>query len=393
MPSFNRQALYEQVWSEPVRALAERFGVSDVGLKKCCAKADIPVPKRGYWAKLRAGKRTMRPQLPARAPGQPDLIHIGQERYAWGPIDLEAALAKPEPEPPSFDEPIETVRERAAKQIGQVKRQKDFASPHPAIAKLLADDHVRRSKAANAPYRLAWSEPLFSSPFERRRLKVLNSLFLPLAKAGAKPSVNDDEARHINVDVGAERVSVKLDHPDAKPDREGRYKTREGFADVLRLSIQGTDGAWSDTVEEPLEAYLSEIAVEIMTAGEAQLRRHAEENHQQALRQRLAWARRLQEQREEADRQARERAIKAERERQSELLLMAQDHHHAERIRALIDQVLRVHGGDAGPPDNIAAWVSWAAAVADRTDPVLRLAFDEQGHASLSEPDLPQPDG
>jgi hypothetical protein len=39
-----RRDLYDLVWKEPVRAIAKRLGVSDVGLAKVCRKADIPLP-------------------------------------------------------------------------------------------------------------------------------------------------------------------------------------------------------------------------------------------------------------------------------------------------------------------------------------------------------------
>jgi hypothetical protein len=60
-----REELYDRVWSEPVSALAKRFGLSDVGLKKICKRHDIPTPGLGYWAKLAHGKHVTRDRLPA----------------------------------------------------------------------------------------------------------------------------------------------------------------------------------------------------------------------------------------------------------------------------------------------------------------------------------------
>ena len=59
-----RAQLFERVWSEPVAKLATEWGLSGPGLKKVCRKLQIPVPPRGYWAKLKAGHRTSRPRLP-----------------------------------------------------------------------------------------------------------------------------------------------------------------------------------------------------------------------------------------------------------------------------------------------------------------------------------------
>lgn len=60
----NRTQLYELVWISPITKLAEEYGLSDVGLSKICRKYQIPLPPRGYWAKLAAGKNTIKPRLP-----------------------------------------------------------------------------------------------------------------------------------------------------------------------------------------------------------------------------------------------------------------------------------------------------------------------------------------
>jgi hypothetical protein len=60
---FDRQTLYEEVWTEPVVSVASRYRISGVGLKKICVKLDIPVPARGYWAKLAAGQKVKKEPL------------------------------------------------------------------------------------------------------------------------------------------------------------------------------------------------------------------------------------------------------------------------------------------------------------------------------------------
>jgi integrase len=61
---FTRQELYELVWSQPVADLASSYGVSDVGLAKACRRANIPVPGRGYWAKVAAAQPVEKRSLP-----------------------------------------------------------------------------------------------------------------------------------------------------------------------------------------------------------------------------------------------------------------------------------------------------------------------------------------
>jgi hypothetical protein len=62
---YNREQLYEEVWSEPLRAVAKKYGFSDVRLGKVCKALNIPKPGVGYWAKKAAGKFLgKRPPLP-----------------------------------------------------------------------------------------------------------------------------------------------------------------------------------------------------------------------------------------------------------------------------------------------------------------------------------------
>jgi hypothetical protein len=50
--TFERHALYAEIWAEPMTSVAKRYGLSDVGLRKICLKLDVPLPPRGYWARL-----------------------------------------------------------------------------------------------------------------------------------------------------------------------------------------------------------------------------------------------------------------------------------------------------------------------------------------------------
>jgi hypothetical protein len=50
---YDRRALYDQVWSQPVQEVA-----------KACRKLQIPVPPRGYWARVKNGQKIKKPPLP-----------------------------------------------------------------------------------------------------------------------------------------------------------------------------------------------------------------------------------------------------------------------------------------------------------------------------------------
>jgi hypothetical protein len=60
----------------PVEKLAKEWGLSGRGLAKACRRLQVPVPPRGYWAKLAAGQRPRRPRLPSLPSGQAEEIVI-----------------------------------------------------------------------------------------------------------------------------------------------------------------------------------------------------------------------------------------------------------------------------------------------------------------------------
>jgi ankyrin repeat protein len=65
LANYDREKLYEEVWSEPTQKVAQRHGISDVALSKVCKQLRVPKPPRGYWAKREAGHRVARrPKLP-----------------------------------------------------------------------------------------------------------------------------------------------------------------------------------------------------------------------------------------------------------------------------------------------------------------------------------------
>jgi hypothetical protein len=79
----SRTELYDLVWSEPLKTLCSRFGISDVALKKTCARSEIPTPERGYWARKDAGKPTFQVALPIRPPRMDDQVLIAAGQSYW----------------------------------------------------------------------------------------------------------------------------------------------------------------------------------------------------------------------------------------------------------------------------------------------------------------------
>ncbi|WP_332764465.1 hypothetical protein [Phenylobacterium sp.] len=376
MPTLTREELYELVWKDPVRTVAATFGVSDVWLKKVCAGANVPVPERGYWAKLQAGKPVMRARLPLRDPGMSDRVSISKAHQSWR-WDPGAELAEPLPDLPVFDEPIEAVRARVVKRVGKVAAIRALEAPWGAIRKLLDEDERRRAKQAEHTWSSSWYAPRFDSPFERRRLRLLNSLALAFARSGAKLELRGKEARELTVHVGTQHLSFTLDHPSAKPTIHGEWATRPGPVDILKLELKskfpeaGVAGLWTDGDGSKLEERLTDIVVDIIVAGEAQYRAGQFSHHAWLIKRRAENEAELVRRREEAERRRREQELKEQQERRDLLFRQARDWRTAQDIRAFVSDVLSESGGgdrDAG----LAEWRAWALAEADEIDPVKR---------------------
>jgi hypothetical protein len=194
-----RQDLFDLVWSEPTRTIAKRLGISDVGLAKACRRADLLLPPRGYWAKLAAGKTVKKPQLPRRGPGMSDRIVLGRDRWSWGPDAVD--LSTPDPPPPTFPEALEGLAGRLREQVGAVRRTRDLGAAHARIQKLLDADEHRRARQAESRYP-TFDDPVFETSFEKRRLRILNSLLRALDRLNVSVSLDGREARTLVAHVG-----------------------------------------------------------------------------------------------------------------------------------------------------------------------------------------------
>lgn len=76
-----REELYAQVWSEPMSKLAKRYGLSDRGLAKTCARMGIPVPGRGYWARVQSGQVPPQAKLPKIKAGQRSTVVLNKRGH------------------------------------------------------------------------------------------------------------------------------------------------------------------------------------------------------------------------------------------------------------------------------------------------------------------------
>lgn len=358
----SRQALYDLVWCQPKTVLAKQFGFSDVWLSKICRAANVPIPPRGYWARIASGQNPPKFLLPARELGQIDEVTIGKAR--WNAFEDPTDL----PPPPVFEGTLEEVTAKAKKRLGRLTTARTLTAPHHLIAELLGADDRRRKEAEGN----VWDQPIFDDATARRRLKILNALFLALNKAGFRPTLHGKAAEQPGVVVGDFHVSFKLEKilQRSNPAKRSSGRSKE----PLYLEIPNwTDSpafpkqSWRDTESESLEHLLPEIALSLVVAGEMLYRGDVLRNYEWLVKRKNEREERIRAEKEEAERAA-ERARQAELERRREALFQAaEDRRKAAQIRALVSDLGRLSATHL--PDFV-IWKAWALDEADRIDPL-----------------------
>lgn len=364
---FSRQELYDLVWSEPLKKLAPRFGISDVGLAKACRRIEVPVPERGYWAKVRAGKRADREPLPLRLPGMSDEIRIGP-----GP-SLMDELTRPEDDPrrPVFPEDLPDLATRVRKTVGRVSRSKGLTNPHLLIEQLLKEDEQRRERQRTAPYASHLNNTLFDSPLERRRFRILNALLVGLERSGADASLRHPEARKLDVLVGHQHISFTLDSVPAASRRQSKPERLELVISYWNWSPI-TRRSWKDSDETRVDHHLTDIVVELIVTGEVQYRELAHRRYQVVLERKAKLEADARRAREEEQRRERERLALIEKARVDRLLADVAAWKRATALREYVAAVQEANSSVSDPTalQELDRWANWAIGEADRLDPL-----------------------
>ena len=143
-----RMQLYARVWEKPMTKLSQEFGLSDVGLAKICRKNGIPLPDRGYWAKVGAGKKVVQKTIQRK--DYDPVIEITEKT----PITDESIQAK--------QQLIKQQKERL-NDIGQIEIRSYKSNPHRLTRMTVKhfDDiqkKLNRETKLKDPSRLKWEE-------------------------------------------------------------------------------------------------------------------------------------------------------------------------------------------------------------------------------------------
>jgi hypothetical protein len=346
-----REELYKRVWRTPMSKLAKEYGVSDVAIAKACNRLAVPRPGRGYWAKLRHGKRTkLTPLAPAAAGQNSTTIDPGHHPSANRALD---PISKARLDIPADLRGCRSIVTRTRHLLEHRKPGVDglvWAGGAGVISV-----HVSRSSTLRA----------------LRLLEVI--LRVGEEKGWVFASPKDDAS--VAVQVGHHPVTIRLyekvvhSKAPATTEQEERplWTTREKPRPSGLLVLQicdylgnGLRTVWADGKRQRLEDLLGDFIAAIGVASEA-LHARALEHEEQGRR----WAE------QERRRQELAQRIKSESERRDDLLRQAGNWETAGRIRALVEELRRrcSQAPKVFSSEEAERWSEWALRIALQHDP------------------------
>lgn len=365
----SKDTLTAFAWSAPMRDLAKQVGMSDVGLRKLLRANGISLPPQGHWNRVHAGRKVPPPPpAPARGPGETGRIRL-EEKFKGV---LEEALPHP-PEGPfqsgSVPEDLGELRQREREAIGRVRVPRDLARPVTGLARLIKKEEAVRRKAAED--RWYWREPAFDTPLGQRKLRLLNALFIALARRGHEGEAwEQDGDLRANCTVGDTTLGLQFDivgkfstemvYGRERPARNLPASTSLSLSLRRKFRVE-IPTKWQDDEEGRLEAKLAEITADIIVAGEASFRQGLVEELERASEQRR-WE----------EEQRKRRLAEANAKRLEALMESGRLLAEANRLRDLVSKVKEavLVGDKAISPSELASWEQWALERANEIDPV-----------------------
>ena len=356
-----REELHQRVWEQPVCILAQEFGISDVTLAKTCKKAKVPVPGRGYWAQKAAGKQVCTLPLPA--------LH-DSDRETLRTIEF---WPQPKPDPPTG--PVsEQIAFESRQEENRIAVQDALRKPHPLVEttiKALERSTGSRPDGYLGNWQVRHLDVEVSKPMLKRAMRIMDAVVKAFEARVWEVALGSDN-RNSYVTILEQRVPFGIREPRRQvkipPGEQQKYGPpyREEPSGRLALVLREYWGhsikkSVTETDSRPLEDRLNDFMVAAV----------------EVAHERAEWERRRAE--SEARRRGEELArVEENRRREAE----------AARVKALEDQAERWHRsrtireyaaavraaanakGALPESDELAAWLQWAEAHAQRLDPV-----------------------
>jgi len=386
MPSttnqLTREGLYSQVWAEPMRTVALRLNISDVGLAKQCKKMDVPVPGRGYWAKKAAGHKVKTIPLPLLSPHDSTT-----PRTTTIQVSPPVTHAVPIPEPIAEQIAFEADPKNAIVVADTLR------SPHPLVR--AAMQALEGTGKKDSEYLSNWQERHLDIEVTkaslRRALRVADAIVKAFEHRGWQVSIgtaNQRDDRKTWVAVLGQRIAFGIREPikkvlnePAQPKRLSngqwytphQYKYRDEPSGKLALVLRNSWGhsvsmSWPDIASESIEKRVSEFLMAIVAEAHELNERAARFASEERKRHEAEQIRASEHQRREAEIARRATLSRQASEwDQSRLLL-----EYVQAVRETAELEARSHDMDA----EVGEWLAWAEEYAAALNPLDRPLVD-----------------
>lgn len=372
-----------------MRAVAKRFGVSDVALAKRCRRMAIPLPGRGYWAKKAAGKKVRQISLPKAIPGETiESFEIGLRRE----VSMESARSD------ETDGPVREQREFEELQTNMIVVAPILDKPRKEIRHTRASLNraSKNERGLLRPSDKGCFDVQVTKPSIGRAILIAQAL-LDAADARSIPfDLSSDDKLRTVFHVRGHAVHVRIDEyvqqkelPAPKPKRPWEpapsFYPRHEYIPTGRLTLRIDEQylkcsrkSWSDGKAQRVEDCLNDFFVGLIEAAEAMRLRHEE-----AARWEAEWKERERQRQEEA------RLLAEQAARVKQLAGAAADWSSAQTIRAFVDAVeaeATRRGSGSGVPEDLLKWITWARNYAQSLDPL--SASEINVHQLKADPSL-----
>jgi len=342
-----RQELYDLVWATPMIDLAKQFNFSDNGLRKVCKKHAIPVPKMGYWQKIRYGKS------PSKTPLSPDKSN-------------EVVAINILPRSKENIEPILIVKET-------IIVPETIDKFHPLVQqtrKLFTKKHEYKGRTRSFRDETALNIGVSMEQLPRS-YRIMDTILKVLERHGAKVGIEKESEYKTNTyaELDGEKVRFSLDELmkmiKTEPSKYG-YTSHEFVSKgklVLRIKeyVGGCQSKWTEGENGRLEDKLASF-INGLSLAAAYIKKSNKEFEERELR------------RQEQEREAARKRLAAEEERERGQAL-EQQAVNWQKSRLIYDliQAAIAKRGEYAPDSKFAEWVAWATAYANKLDPLREL--------------------
>lgn len=373
----DRETLYNEVWTEPVSVVAPRYGLSDVGLAKICRSLAIPLPSRGYWAKVKAGKVMHRVKLPPLKQSDPvatGLVKLPAEKVAVKVAARRMAarvqkevLPLPPPEEAGPPHPLVTaaskrLRSRDGWPEGTLLR----SAPKEVLNLLVTKDALDRALALADALIKALEKEGFSFEIDAEK----GATWVKWLETGTKMAfaISEHVKRSVHVVTPAEERARKRYWDRARWDHAASYPSipQHDYTPTGTLTIEvgrWPSRKWNDTPRTQLERRLGEVVGGVIVlardlhAKEQEEARRKEAHRLAVVRYEFLTAR-------HAHEVARFKQLETD----------ATNWERAARLRAFADAKERLLLAEGELTTDQAGWLAWARAKADWLDPLVLVS-------------------